>query len=122
MALFPKTPGVYIQEISTLPPSVAPVPTSIPVFIGYTQQAVVNGVQLTYPTNPIRLESMMDYTGIFGGANVENIDVTLTGVAVNIAVADNTTSGQDFRMYYDMLMYFANGGGPCYVISVGDYS
>ena len=34
-----KTPGVYIEEISTLPPSVAEVSTAIPAFIGYTAKA-----------------------------------------------------------------------------------
>ena len=33
------TPGVYVQEISTLPPSVAEVETAIPAFIGYTEKA-----------------------------------------------------------------------------------
>ena len=31
-----KTPGVYVQEVSTLPPSVAEVSTAIPAFLGYT--------------------------------------------------------------------------------------
>ncbi len=34
-----KTPGVYIDEVSLLPPSVVGVGTSIPAFIGYTQKA-----------------------------------------------------------------------------------
>ena len=29
-----RTPGVYVEEISTLPPSVAEVSTAIPAFIG----------------------------------------------------------------------------------------
>jgi phage tail sheath protein FI len=29
-----KSPGVYVQEVSTLPPSVAEVSTAIPAFIG----------------------------------------------------------------------------------------
>ena len=33
-----KTPGVYVEEISTLPPSVAEVSTAVPAFIGYTEQ------------------------------------------------------------------------------------
>jgi len=32
-------PGVYIEEVSALPPSVTPVATAIPVFIGYTEFA-----------------------------------------------------------------------------------
>nr|MDZ8000844.1 phage tail sheath C-terminal domain-containing protein [Aulosira sp. DedVER01a] len=39
-----KTPGVYIEEISKFPPSVAEVATAIPAFIGYTEKAVVRGV------------------------------------------------------------------------------
>jgi phage tail sheath protein FI len=34
-----KTPGVYIEEISIFPPSVAAVETAIPAFIGFTEQA-----------------------------------------------------------------------------------
>jgi phage tail sheath protein FI len=26
-----------------------------------------------------------------------------------------------FLMYYSLQMYFANGGGPCYIFSVGKY-
>ena len=33
-----KTPGVYVEEISTLPPSVAEVSTAIPAFFGYTEK------------------------------------------------------------------------------------
>ena len=33
-----KTPGVYVEEIATLPPSVAEVATAIPAFIGYTEK------------------------------------------------------------------------------------
>ena len=34
------TPGVYIEEISVFPPSVAAVATAIPAFIGYTEKAL----------------------------------------------------------------------------------
>jgi len=33
-----KTPGVYVEEISKLPPSVAQVETAIPAFIGFTEK------------------------------------------------------------------------------------
>ncbi len=33
-----KTPGVYIEEIPKLPPSIASVETAIPAFIGYTER------------------------------------------------------------------------------------
>jgi phage tail sheath protein FI len=123
MALFPKTPGVYIEEIQRLPSSVVAVPTAVPAFIGYTQQVVVDGNTVTsFPTKPIRVESMIEYQAIFGGANPETFNVTLTGADVNIALADTTGGGKDFRLFYNLQMYFANGGGPCYIISVGTYS
>lgn len=34
-----KTPGIYIQDNSILPPSVSLLETAIPVFIGYTEMA-----------------------------------------------------------------------------------
>ena len=37
MATTYKTPGVYVEEISKFPPSVAQVETAIPAFIGYTE-------------------------------------------------------------------------------------
>ena len=39
MATTYKTPGVYVEEIPKFPPSVAPVDTAIPAFIGYTEKA-----------------------------------------------------------------------------------
>ncbi len=44
MATAYKTPGGYIEEISKFPPSVAQVETAIPAFVGYTELAVVDGV------------------------------------------------------------------------------
>ena len=65
MATAYKTPGVYIEEISRLPPSVAPVETAIPAFIGYTQTAqdVVANDLLLIPT---RITSLVEYEKHFG--------------------------------------------------------
>ncbi len=61
-----KTPGVYVEEISTLPPSVAEVSTAIPAFFGYTEKGP-----------PIaRIESMVEYAAMFGGARPATIAVT----------------------------------------------
>jgi len=40
MATAYKTPVVYIEEFPKFPPSVAPVETAIPAFIGYTETAI----------------------------------------------------------------------------------
>ncbi len=114
MALFPKTPGVYIQEIKTLAPSVVPVPTAIPVFIGYTESGTLN--------KPTRIGSLLDYQEKFGGAyNVAlNADDTVTASVWKVSLTTPLTP--EFRLYYHLQMYFGNGGGPCYIISVGDYT
>lgn len=121
-----KTPGVYIQEISTLPASVAPVATAIPGFVGYTdQQAVVDGVTLDNNT-PVRIESLMEFEQIFGGPFSELFTVTIEDPATgetNPQVTVTTPSGlSPYNLYYHLKMFFENGGGPCYVISVGNYS
>lgn len=123
MALFPKTPGVYIEEIPRFPSSVAAVPTSVPVFIGYTEKADIGGVAATsFPTSPVRIESLLQYQTIFGGPLSEAFNVVLSGPSVDITASLVVNAGKDFRLYYNLLMYFANGGGPCYIISVGKYS
>ena len=127
MAKTYKTPGVYVEEISLLPPSIAEVETAIPAFIGYTEKAKKNNQGLT--NVPTRITSLLEYKEYFGGPQKE------TGIAVNIT-DDYDTSGNlsrvievpepatksKFLMYYSLQMYFANGGGPCYIISVGDYT
>ncbi|MFP9114615.1 phage tail sheath family protein [Flavobacterium sp. RHBU_3] len=108
-----KTPGVYVEEISKFPPSVAQVETAIPAFIGYTEKGTLN--------EPTRITSLMEYETLFGAAYEE-----ISGIS--IAVSDNTVTAtvtqssiSDYKMYYALQMYFANGGGPCYIVSVGDY-
>ena len=120
-----KTPGVYVEEISKLPASVAPVATAIPAFIGYTEKRVKNGKTLANAT-PVRITSLLEYEEIFGGAFDEKLSVTLTGSSV--AEADTTivvaaaTQLSPYSIYNNLVMYFGNGGGPCYIVSVGLYT
>ncbi|NIF06616.1 phage tail sheath family protein [Chryseobacterium sp. Tr-659] len=105
-----KTPGAYVEEQGTFPPSVAQVETAIPAFVGYTAEGQKN--------KPTRISSMLEYEELFGKANPE-----IFAVAFKDGVATATqTQVSDFKMYYAMQMYFANGGGACYIVSVGDYS
>jgi phage tail sheath protein FI len=58
MATAYKTPGVYVEEITKFPPSIAPVETAIPAFIGYTAKAddqTPNDLKL----KPTRISSMV---------------------------------------------------------------
>ena len=96
-----KTPGVYVEEKSMLPPSVAGVATAVPAFIGYTQYAGKKAIQ------PIT--SLLEYETIFGEANA-------------ITCENGKAKGYEFTLYDSMRMFYDNGGGFCYVVSIGDYS
>ena len=103
-----KTPGVYVEEETKFPPSVAQVETAIPAFIGYTAEGPKN--------KPTRITSMLEYEQLFGKANPETFAVAFKD---GIATATQTKVS-NFKMYYAMQMFFANGGGPCYIVSVGE--
>jgi len=113
-----KTPGVYIQEISTLPASIVPVATAIPAFVGYTRSRIRNGA--TFGVNiPTRVTSYLEYLQIFGESFHELYTVTITDGPV-ITITDPTEFSQ-YLMTYQVYLYFANGGGPCWIVSVGDF-
>lgn len=122
------TPGVYIEEVPVFPPSVAPVATAIPVFIGYTEKAVgEQGESLT--KTAVRLTSLLEYERFYGKAPSQAlaIDVekritaggSLIGVKISWTGTKPTQPTQ--FLHYAMRLYFANGGGPCYIYSVGPY-
>ena len=123
------TPGVYIEEIPKFPPSIAAVETAIPAFIGYTEKAkdVVDDDLILQPK---RISSLVEYENYFGAPQEEeNIKVTITeeldadgNVVERKATATLASSGRSLHvMYYALQLFFANGGGPCYVVSVGPY-
>lgn len=119
MALTLKTPGAYIEEISLLPPSVAAVGTAIPAFIGYTE--IPGEISDDLPV-PVRIGSMLEYESIFGSAqDQQGISATVVGDDIQVDGPDSNEK-PIYLMYYSLQMYFANGGGPCYVASVGTYS
>jgi hypothetical protein len=124
-----KTPGVYIEEIPKFPPSVAQVETAIPAFIGYTQKASRDGEDLTL--KPTRITSLLEYTEYFGEALNETgivVKAALTKEGAKVVKELWTASFEDESqaskhiMYYAMQLYFANGGGPCYIVSVSPFS
>ena len=116
-----KTPNVYVEEVSTLPPSVVPVATAVPAFIGCTEKA---GSNQEYLNRPIRISSILDYTTLFGGAYATEFTVTLNAreQISEITAADGSAVTPDYLMYYALRAFFDNGGGPCYIVSIGVYS
>jgi len=114
------TPGVYVEEVSVLPPSVAQVATAIPAFLGYTEKALdENGAEIT-GTAIRRISNLKEYVEVFGGPFLA--EYTAANVNNNFVVTPSnlTASGlPQFLMYYSLKMYFDNGGGACYIVSVG---
>ena len=113
-----KTPNVYVEEISTFPPSVAEVSTAIPAFIGYTEKAP--GRSEVLPNKPIltRISSLLDYETLFGKAQATDFNVVESAGGIEPII----TPELKYLMYYALRMYFDNGGGSCYIVSVGGYS
>ncbi|MEM0997102.1 MAG: phage tail sheath C-terminal domain-containing protein [Bacteroidota bacterium] len=110
-----KTPGVYIEEISKLPASVAQVATAIPAFIGFTEK---NSGTANVPT---KIKSLLEYEELFGGE--------ATGSARSVAVttdSSGTVTGVSlssrFLLYQSLRLFYANGGGDAYIVSVGTYA
>jgi phage tail sheath protein FI len=124
-------PGVYINEISSLSPSVTPIETAIPAFIGYTEKDSCQGTALV--NKPKRISSLAEYSQIFGSAphtrfsnsNNPNEGIAIKKDATGKFVLDRPINDPfdnlQLRMYYCMQMYFYNGGGTCYVVSCGKY-
>jgi phage tail sheath protein FI len=121
------TPGVYVQEISTLPPSVAEVETAIPAFIGYTEKAMgPTGNDLTWI--PTKITDPTQYTLYFGTADKQpensiSIDVTVDGSgSATVTVKPGVGKKSEYNLAYAIQHFFDNGGGACYIVSVGKYT
>lgn len=115
-----KTPGVFVEELSLIPPSVAAVATAIPAFIGHTARTA-DATGKTLINRPIRLTSMLEFTSLYGGA------YTPATVTVKLDAQNNITevtpvNGRKFFLFDALQHFFDNGGGPCYIISVGDFT
>lgn len=115
MPVMPKTPGVYVEEVTKFPPSIAPVETAIPAFIGYTEKAIRNGESLT--TKPTRIESIAEYEASFGRGPSQKVEIFLDND--NNYVRGKAASA--LYLYDSLRMFYANGGGKCFIVSVGSY-
>ena len=105
------TPGVYIHERSTIWAKVAPVATAIPAFVGYTKNPVAG---------PVRIASFRDFVKAFGGPPTD-VTITITGEGSAVSLTSVSSPSPTYILYYSLLLFYANGGGDCYVVSAGEY-
>ena len=120
-----RTPGVHIQEISTFPPSVVAVETAIPAFVGYTEKAEgVDGGDLN--RIPTRIKSLLEFEDRFGGpfqpaAYRVQVDIAGENEVGTVVPLDGSDNERRFYLHDSVRQFYANGGGPCYIVSVGLY-
>ncbi|MCR9290523.1 MAG: phage tail sheath subtilisin-like domain-containing protein [Bacteroidetes bacterium] len=134
-----KSPGVYINEINAFPNSVVPVPTAVPAFIGYTPQAMYEGK--SYINVPTKITSFSDFQAIFmlpspaapadpakqysphyylvaEKSPPEKGDyMQIAGTYYTIVPDANTI----YYLFNSVRLFYENGGGDAYIVSVGTY-
>jgi phage tail sheath protein FI len=115
------TPGVYVEEISTLPPSVVEGSTAIPAFLGYTQKTEYGGIERKLV--PTRISTMLEFIQYFGyppttvvTATTKKADDTTTTIVDTITITKSL-----YTLYYSLDLFFKNGGSYCYIVSIGKY-
>jgi uncharacterized protein len=114
-----KTPGVYVEEIALFPPSVAQVETAIPAFIGYTKKSEdPNGKDLT--GLPVKIKSLVEFQSLFGTEYKPESFRVVTDETKRNAIL-SVIPNKRFYLYEAMRQFFDNGGGNCYIVSVGSY-
>lgn len=116
MAIVTKTPGVYREEISLFPPSVAAVETAVPAFVGHTQYAQDKTGDLGFKAT--KIDSIAEYREKFG----EGPEVEVEAVHLQL---DNSVSKvklkSKYYLYDSLRLFFDNGGGKCFIASTGGY-
>jgi uncharacterized protein len=119
MATVLATPGVYIEEKSAFASSVVPVATAVPVFLGYTQKSARGSKSLK--NVPTKISSFAEFIQFFGSApkvkfSINEDDSAVTGYNLQVDTATR------FILHSAVKFFYSNGGGDCYILSVGDYS
>ena len=134
-----KTPGVYIKEKNAFGTSIVEVETAVPAFIGYTEKALNGTEDLT--GKPWKITSMTEFIQYFGGMHTPKYVIGKGETPTPASAEDDTeqaNSSNSFKLrtaageyvvqvqkpytlYLHMMLFFANGGGPCYIVSVGSY-
>ncbi|KOF02266.1 phage tail protein [Roseivirga seohaensis subsp. aquiponti] len=128
-----KTPGVYINEANAFPNSVVQVPTAVPAFIGYTPKAEFQGKN--YLNKPVKVNSFFEFAQYFmlpNAAQQYRPQYYITEQSAAPANGDYLTLGNKvytlnpdpntiYYLYNSVRLFYQNGGGTAYIVSVGGY-
>ena len=132
-----KTPGVYIVEENAFPNSVVQVPSSIAAFVGYTERVLHGMTPLL--NRPTLVKSMAQFVEYFGARYLPSFKILTEGEALLNPLVENdplpqavfktkgatyqlVEQGVPFGLFEAVQHFFQNGGGECYVVSVGDFN
>jgi len=115
-----KTPGVYVQEKSLYPPSVAGADTAVPALIGYTEKALDAGGD-DLRGIPVKIRSLVEFESLYGKAFEPAAYHLVTDENKGNAIV-SVKADKRFFLYDAMRQLFDNGGGICFVVSVGNYN
>lgn len=134
-----KYPGIYVQEQSAFPNSVVGVPTAIPAFIGYTPRAAFRGQ--SYHLKPVKITSFREFQAYFCLPNPRppaeptqqyapqyylqelrptstySKRITIAGKLYAVLPDPSTI----YYLYNSVRLFYQNGGGDAYIVSVGTY-
>lgn len=133
------TPGVYINEVDAFPNAVVAVATAVPVFVGYTPKAEYAGKSLL--NTPQKISSMQEFAAYFllddplppadparqyspGYFLVTQTETAASGPSLEIGDQPYTLLPDPATIYYlynSVRMFYQNGGGDAYIVSVGAY-
>lgn len=139
MATTFSTPGVYINEINGFGNAVVPVETAVPAFIGYTPKAEYKGK--SYYNKPQKISSFADFKAFYmlddpaapadpakqyspeyylvAQKSIPDAGdyLTIGGAYYSILPDPNTI----YYLYNSIRLFYLNGGGDAYIVSVGTY-
>lgn len=148
--VYRRTPGVYVTELSAFPPSIIGVQTAVPAFIGYTQKAEISGKPVFMkPIKIGSMVDYVEIFGKEYDPKYQIEEVTDAAkikaheydFQVQEAPPQPTTpppyppppvnlkyynlvfpsASTRFNLYNSLRLFYANGGGNCFVVSVGTY-
>jgi uncharacterized protein len=134
-----KSPGVYVNEINGFANSVVAVATAVPAFIGYTPQALYEGKSYSYV--PQKISSFAEFQAIYcypdalvpaspskqyspnyylvqqKNRPTDKNYMVIGGAYYSIVPDPNTI----YYLYNSVKLFYQNGGGDAYIVSVGTY-